>query len=234
MTDDAPLTPSQEDHALAAELALGLLDGPEATAATDRMSIDPDFARIVHDWYERMAGMAEALTPVMAPARARQAIRERLGHINPPLANDPTERTPWWRGPLGALAGVLAVAATAAFLWLPGLQQADTPGYQAQLETQDQAMRVAARINGREMEIALESGVAAQGRDWEIWWVEPDGSAPVSIGLVPREGRLRMTLPDGLDPSGDIQIALSDEPAGGSPTGQATGPVVAIAPLTSL
>ena len=61
MTDDAPLTPSQEDQALAAELALGLLDGPEAAAATARMSTDPDFARIVHDWYERMAGIAEAL-----------------------------------------------------------------------------------------------------------------------------------------------------------------------------
>ncbi|TYP62890.1 anti-sigma-K factor RskA [Stutzerimonas stutzeri] len=234
MTDDAPLTPSQEDQALAAELALGLLDGPEAAAATARMSTDPDFARIVHDWYERMAGIAEALTPVMAPARARQAIRERLGHVTPPLANDPTERRAWWRGPMGALAGLLAVAATAAFLWLPGLQQPAAPAYQAQLATQDQVLRVAARIDGRDMEIALESGAAPDDRDWEIWWVKPDGSAPVSIGLVPRNGTLRMTLPDGLDPSADIQIALSDEPAGGSPTGQATGPVVAIAPLTSL
>ena len=99
MTDDAPLTPSQEDQALAAELALGLLDGPEAAAATARMSTDANFARIVHDWYERMAGMAEALTPVMAPARARQAIRERLGHINAPLANDPTERRAWFDPP---------------------------------------------------------------------------------------------------------------------------------------
>mgnify|MGYP002721542288 CR=1 FL=1 len=234
MTDDAPLTPSQEDQALAAELALGLLDGPEAAAATARMSTDPDFARIVHDWYERMAGIAEALTPVMAPARARQAIRERLGHVTPPLANDPTERRAWWRGPMGALAGLLAVAATATFLWLPGLQQPAAPAYQAQLETQDQALRVAARIDGRDMEIALESGAAPDDRDWEIWWVKPDGSAPVSIGLVPRDGTLRMTLPDGLDPSADIQIALSDEPAGGSPTRPAAGAGGGPAPLTSL
>ena len=212
MTEDAPLTPSQEDQALAAELALGLLDGHEAAAATVRMSTDPDFARIVHDWYERMAGIAEALTPVMAPARARQAIRERLGHVTPPLANDPTERRAWWRGPMGALAGLLAVAATAAFLWLPGLQQPAAPAYQAQLATQDQVLRVAARIDGRDMEIALESGAAPDDRDWEIWWVKPDGSAPVSIGLVPRDGTLRMTLPDGLDPVSYTHLTLPTTP----------------------
>ena len=90
---------------------------------------------------KNLAGLAAALTPVMAPARARQAIRERLGHVTPPLANDPTERRAWWRGPMGALAGLLAVAATAAFLWLPGLQQPAAPAYQAQLATQDQALR---------------------------------------------------------------------------------------------
>ena len=104
---------------------------------------------------------------------------------------------------MGALAGLLAVAATAAFLWLPGLQQPAAPAYQAQLATQDQVLRVAARIDGRDMEIALESGAAPDDRDWEIWWVKPDGSAPVSIGLVPRDGTLRMTLPDGLDPSAE-------------------------------
>jgi len=235
MTQDAPLTPEQIDQALAAELALGLLDGDEARAAQARAADDPVFACAVRDWQERLAGMAEALTPVMAPARARQGIRERLGHSQPPLASDPTARTPWWRGPFGALTGLLAVAATAAVLWLPGLQDAPaTPDFQARIMSQDQSMAVMARLDGRDMEVALESGTPAQGRDWEIWWVAADGSAPVSIGLVPRDGVLRMTLPDGLEPSADIRIALSDEPQGGSPTGQATGPVMAMAPLTAL
>lgn len=96
------------------------------------------------------------------------------------------------------------------------------------------ALRVAAQVEGREMQFLMQSGAAAEGRDFEIWWIEPDGSAPISMGVLPRDGDMRMTLPDGMEPSDQIRIALSDEPAGGSPTGQATGPVVAIAELTRL
>lgn len=235
MTEDAPLTPPEEDEALAAELALGLLDGPDAEAAVARLSTDPVFAQSVRDWQERLAGLALGLTPVMAPARARQAIRERLGHSVAPLSTDPNARLPWWRGPWGIITGLLAVAVLAAVLVLPGLPDMDSAqhDYQAQLVSDDQALQVAALVDGREMEIALHSGAAPSGRDWEIWWIEPDGSDPISIGLVPRDGNLRLTLPEGLDPSDAIQLALSDEPEGGSPTGQATGPIVAIAPLTS-
>lgn len=236
MTDDAPLTPHEEDQALAAELALGLLDGAEAQAAVARLSQDPEFAQSVRDWQERLAAMADNLTPVMAPARARQAIRERLGHAQAPLTRHPNGRRSWWRGPWGALAGALAVAATLAVLWLPGQQQQPIsgPAYQAQLVAQDMALRVAAQVEGREMQFLMQSGAAAEGRDFEIWWIEPDGSAPISMGVLPRDGDMRMTLPDGMEPSDQIRIALSDEPAGGSPTGQATGPVVAIAELTRL
>lgn len=238
MTEDLPLTPDEQDQALAAELALGLLSGPEAEAAVARLSTDPAFAGLVRDWQERLAAMAENLTPVMAPARARQGIRERLGHIAAPLSEDPAARGGWWRGPWAVLGGLLAVAVLAAILVLPGLPGREAPApaaldYRAELISEDQALRVAALVDGREMEIALEAGPPAAGRDYEIWWIEPDGSAPISIGLVPREGNLRMTLPEGLDPSDAIRIALSDEPEGGSPTGQATGPVVAIAALTS-
>lgn len=235
MTDDAPLTPPEQDEAMAAELALGLLDGPEAEEAVARLSADPVFAQSVRDWQERLAGLALGLTPVMAPARARQAIRERLGHSAAPLSTDPTARTPWWRGPWGIITGLLAVAVLAAVLVLPGLPDMDSVqhDYQAQLVSDDEALQVAAFVDGREMEIALHSGAAPSGRDWEIWWIEPDGSDPISIGLVPREGNLRMTLPEGLDPSDAIRLALTDEPEGGSPTGQATGPIVAMSPLTS-
>ncbi|MDP5307686.1 anti-sigma factor [Paracoccus spongiarum] len=239
MTDETQLTPLEEDEALAAELALGLLDGDEARDAVARLSSDAGFAQSVRDWQERLAGLADRLTPVMAPARARQRIRETLGHGTAPLsqpASGPARA--WWRGPFGALLGLVAVAAVAAFLWLPGqlptTPTTPAPDYQAQLVTEDQAVRVAARLAGSEMEIALEQGAVSEGRDYEIWWIRPDGSAPISIGLVPHSGSARMTLPASLDPSEGIRIALSDEPAGGSPTGQATGPVVAIADLTRL
>lgn len=240
MTEDTPLPPSHEDEALAAELALGLLEGEEAGTAVARLGDDPAFAQLVRDWQELLAGLADQLTPVMPPARARQRIRETLGHGKPPLSQPAQDARPWWRGPLGALLGLAAVAAVAAFLWLPG-QLPTTPGlapagpgYEAALVSEDATLRVAARVEGREMQVALEQGAAGEGRDYEIWWIRPDGTPPISLGVVPRSGSLRMELPEGLDPAEGARIALSDEPAGGSPTGQATGPVVAIADLTSL
>ena len=233
MSDEVELTPLEEDEALAAELALGLLEGAEAQAAVDRLSTDPAFAQAVRDWQERLAGLADRLTPVMAPARARQGIRQRLGHALPPLENDPLERAPWWRRPIGALSGLLAVAAVAAFLWLPGQNAPSAPQYGAELVAQDADLRVDARVEGREMRLALQSGPAAEGRDWEVWWIGGDGAA-ISLGVMPRDGEMRMTLPKGMDPSSQVRIALSDEPEGGSPTGQATGPVVAVADLTRM
>ena len=239
MSDETtPLSPPEEDEALAAELALGLLEGPEAEAALRRLQEDARFAADVRAWQERLAHLAEGLVPVMAPARARQNIRERLGHAAPPLSTDPAARTAWWRGPVGVILGLAAVAAVALLLILPGLRGGTpdpaVPGYHAQLVAADADLSVSATARGREMEVALERGTAAAGRDWEIWWIEPDGGAVISIGLVPREGVLRMTLPEGLELEEGVQIALSDEPEGGSPTGVATGPVVAVAPLTRL
>ena len=118
MSDETtPLSPPEEDEALAAELALGLLEGPEAEAALRRLQEDARFAADVRAWQERLAHLAEGLVPVMAPARARQRIREQLGHGAAPLSVDPRERRPWWRGPLGIIA-ILLVAVAAWYVWL--------------------------------------------------------------------------------------------------------------------
>lgn len=239
MTDkpqDPALTPEQENEALAAELVLGLLEGEEELAAINRVSSDPEFSRTVLDWQERFAGIGENVTSVMPPARAWHTIRERLGHSVAPLTEDPTEPLAWWRGPKGWLAGFLAVAAVIALLWFPAnapVTGSDTE-YQAELISDDESLQVLARLEGDEIAISLEQGTADDGRDFEIWWIKPDGSAPISIGLVPKSGSAKLDLPDDLEAMEGVKIALSDEPAGGSPTGVVTGEIVAIADLTSL
>lgn len=92
------------DSFAAAEQALGLRTGP----ALDKVQLA--------EWQERLARLADDLTPVMAPARARQRIREHLGHGMAPLSVDPLERRPWWRGPPGIIA-ILLAAALAWYLW---------------------------------------------------------------------------------------------------------------------
>ncbi len=62
----------------------------------------------------------------------------------------------------------------------------------------------------------------------------PGEGAPISLGLVPEDGGrlvLDRSLRDQL--SAGALIAVSLEPAGGSPTGVATGPVVLSGTLAS-
>ncbi len=59
------------------------------------------------------------------------------------------------------------------------------------------------------------------GKSLELWYV-PDGQGAVSVGLV---GEGDIDMKDLSVKSGDL-LAISVEPNGGSPTGQATGPIV--------
>ena len=61
-------------------------------------------------------------------------------------------------------------------------------------------------------------------------------SAANSLGLIDPERPVKVTIPPNLLPhvSADSVLAVSLEPAGGSPTGQPTGPVIANGKLAAL
>ncbi|SES38774.1 Anti-sigma-K factor RskA [Tranquillimonas rosea] len=62
----------------------------------------------------------------------------------------------------------------------------------------------------------------------EVWTKpDPDGP-PVSLGTLERARRARLTGPDLPLPDIDQLYEITVEPAGGSPTGQPTGPVVGL------
>ena len=107
---DLPLAPfslSSADEAALAELYR------RGTPENTLRAWERDLAYIAA-W--KLARFADDLTPVMAPARARQRIREHLGHGMAPLSVDPLERRPWWRGPFGIIA-ILLAAALAWYFW---------------------------------------------------------------------------------------------------------------------
>jgi RNA polymerase sigma-70 factor (ECF subfamily) len=104
------------DQIIAGELTLGVLPDDEAQAAVQRLSTEPEFAQGVRDWQDRLAVLAEGLTPVMPPARARQRMREELGHGVPPLSVDPTDQDRGGNRAWLLLLAILVIAALA-FFW---------------------------------------------------------------------------------------------------------------------
>ena len=68
---------------------------------------------------------------------------------------------------------------------------------------------------------------------YELWMLPGGGANPVSLGLLPETGDARLGLSAAQLGvlTRTMTLAVSVEPAGGSPTGLPTGPVILTAPL---
>jgi len=74
---------------------------------------------------------------------------------------------------------------------------------------------------------------APPASSYELWMLPGGGAQPVSLGLLPATGNATLGLSAAqLAVLGNTPtLAVSVEPAGGSPTGLPTGPVIYTAPL---
>ena len=223
MTD--PFTPAEEQDALAAEYVLGVQDASERTSVEQRIRNDAGFARRVAAWEYRLAGLnhgfAEAVSPNLLPQ-----IEARL------FGTTATPRRGWlpqWL--LGAgLAGALALVALV-FLPPTALPPPEAP-LVATLAAEGQALVFAARYDAAagELIVTRTGGDAADPASVHELWLIAGDAAPVSLGLIPAT-ELRLALP-ALPPGAVLAISL--EPAGGSPTGLPTGPVLVTGTVVDL
>lgn len=218
-TDDAPLTPEEQADALAAEYVLGVLPLSERLAVEARIKTDAAFAARVADWEGRLAPLNDGYAEMPAPDLLPK-IEARLF----PAAAKPPRRP---------LFGWLAGAVTAVALVLTGMAVLVPPSagtLVAVLGEADAALRFEARFDGQALTVIRVAGSAApEGQVQEVWLIAPE-AAPVSLGLLPGE-RLSVAYPEA--PAG-WTLAVSLEPAGGSPTGAPTGPVLAAGLITDL
>lgn len=79
------------------------------------------------------------------------------------------------------------------------------------------------RVIAQSANVELPSDLA-----WELWLIRDGNASPQSLGLLSRsteDGRVELTVEEELQPSTDL-LAISLEPAGGSPAEGPTGPVL--------
>jgi anti-sigma-K factor RskA len=209
-TDDA-------DDQLAAEYVLGLLDGDDWRAAQARAAVDGHFAALVRAWEIRLEPLNENFEELPPPDLLPQ-IEARLF----PAPARPQRRSGWrWLG-AGSLVGALALGLV---VLSPVLQAPPAPVLTAELVAEDRALILLASFDGTRLNLQAEGPSAGAGQDYELWVIGSDG-VPSSLGLL-RDGRLERDAPL---QAGQV-LAVSLEPAGGSTTGQPTGPVLATAEL---
>jgi anti-sigma-K factor RskA len=224
------MTGHDEDRdGLAAEYVLGLLGGGELAEAERLLASDMAFAASVAAWRTRLAD----LDATAMPGRAGEALWRRIaGSISPaPAAAAPRrwhglwESLVFWRGI--SLATAVATAVLAVVIAATP-QRTDQPAFVAVLTTDTgrPGAVMHAYTDGRVTLIPLEIAPIPEGRSLQLWSISTAAPAPVAIGLMDQVRTIRLD-PGHLSPAQlRDRFAVSVEPAGGSPTGQPTGPVV--------
>lgn len=220
--------------ATAAEYALELLPPREREAAARRAETDGRFRRLVAEWHEDFAALADEVEPATPPGRVRRAVkrfaaaetRGRRRRLGGRLA----------AGGLGWLAGGLAAAASALVILSVALPVVEPPYsgpfYEARLTSDTSDAVVTARFDPRDNVLALDRGgvTAPEGRVLQLWLLPEGADAPLSLGLLPQDPTMvDVQLPEDIGsaiPGGLLEI--SEEPPGGSPTGGPTGSVLAV------
>lgn len=228
---------SDEDDILAAEHALGLAD------AGARMENDPDFARAVDGWRQTLLPMldgADRPPPAALWTRIATALPETAAA--PAVAGPDAAIAPW------RFATFAASAAAALLLGLlivrPGADPASPVAPPAQLATASEgdapqmmvaaltpaagASMVSVTFDGRAGRMTvLPMKMDAGGKTPELWMIAEDGT-PRSLGVIPEKDPATMLVADAhrrMLHEG-VVLAVSLEPAGGSPTGRPSGPMV--------
>ncbi len=232
MSDDRTLSP-QRRRELAAEHALGLLTGPDRLTAIALARDDAEFRNEVARWRGRFAPWLREVEEAQPPERVWLAIEQRIGAAAGPNIIQLHRRLKLWRG-FAAAAGTIAAALALILVMRPQplppapvAQPAPMVATLASDQTNDRLI-VTWDPAKRSLIVAAAAGMPAKpGKDHELW-VIPTGGKPMPIGVMHRP-MMRMTLPQEMAShfKSGAMLAVSEEPAGGSPTGLPTGPVIA-------
>jgi anti-sigma-K factor RskA len=217
---------------LAAEFALGSLPAAEREEAEALVKSDPVFALQVKAWERRLIPLALALEPVQAPIRVRGAVMKAIAGDGPDAATIVSlqRKASNWRL---ATVGASAIAASLAAFIAVGMQQAKPVGdqrYVAVLQAEGPGPAFLASIDLANGKISVRTvGAPAQpGKSYELWAVGAGRAKPQSLGVIDASFRIPAAKLGKIDAAAlnDTLFAVSLEPEGGSPTGEATGPVL--------
>ena len=225
---EAPLTPEEEDIALAGEYVLGLLPADEVRKVQNKISTDTRFAQLVTGWEAHFTEMADEIEAVAPRAALKKAL---ISKVFPEPQPSLWERLGFWRW----LAPIAIVIGAVAFVMQPD-RVLQTPNYMAELIASDGSVTVTASYFKETQDVLVEitDGAAPNGRVLQVWGIL-ERQAPVPIGVIPANGSGRFAVPEELKGKfAGLICAISEEPPGGSPTGLPTGEVLATAELRQL
>ena len=232
------MTPDRDDRIHAAEFVLGLLMPETHAAAERRLSSDPAFAREVAAWQKHFAAFDDTAEPLVPAEELWRRIEAGMGTAIPAPPAAPAGLLPRFWNSLGALriaalSGLTAALALAVVTTVTVRHAQEVaarkPVYVAILV--DDATRQAGAIvnpfaDGISEMIPLVDMTVPAGRSLQVWTLWNREIGPRSVGLLDRARATPLDLERLPTTAADQLFEITLEPAGGSPTGRPTGPIL--------
>jgi anti-sigma-K factor RskA len=213
-------------EALAREYVLGTLQGRARARFARVLASSLPARRAVLDWENRLVPLAAGVPRVEPPPHVWNGIEAAIGG-----------RTPKARGAgfwPALAAGLAALAILFGGLYLGQQARVDQARYVAVIADQATGPVWLLQAFSAELRVStINARPEPAGNSYELWMLPDGGAAPVSLGLIPGSGNAALPLSaQALTVLAQTStLAVSLEPAGGSPTGAPTGPVIFTAPL---
>lgn len=227
---------------LSAEYVIGTMRGAARRRFEAVMAGHIPLRRAVQRWEQRLFRLSMQLPPVQPPAHVWAQIERRIAPAPTTVPRPIRSGTAAWQA---IAAGITAVAVVLGTLLITR-----EPQIQVQVQIEKQAVESAhtaivsdataplwvlnAYPELSELRVqALRPVTLADNQSFELWMLPDAGTAPVSLGLLPRSGSavLQLSAEQLRTLAATSTIAVSIEPAGGSPTGAPTGAIPYTAPL---
>jgi anti-sigma-K factor RskA len=221
---------------LAAEYVLGTLRGPARRRFEALLPAHPVLRQAVAQWQARLLPLHAGVELATPHVRVWPAIQARL--FGAPV-NAAVSAPGWWhRLALWRGAAAFATVAAIGLGVLLSQPQPVAPPLVIVLNANPDAQGVqpvsfvaSVTPDGRALVLKPLGGVPLDaGRALELWAV-PGAGAPRSLGLVSGDRATTVLRTRLLE--GTAAFAVSIEPAGGSPTGAPSGPIVSVGKLQS-
>lgn len=210
------VTGGDERDLLAAELALGLLDGAERAEAQRLRLSDPAFAAAVDEWAARLGPLAGFVPGEAPPTTLWAAIERRLAAAQPEgapaAAGEPpadlTRRLRRWQAST-VVSGAVAAALALALVVRPDAVPPPAPAPQiaaapappaagqiavAQLSAPDGAPLLAASYDAATGELRIRALRLPEGQKVPELWIIPADGTPRSLGYIDANGTSRVAL----------------------------------------
>ena len=233
---------------LAAEYVLGTLRGPARRRFERLIASESDIARRVEDWAQRLDPLTEAAPAIEPPAQTWPAILRRIGPAPDRarrglvefLFGRPTEAVPslataglWYCVSFWRQIGIASAAIAALLFVYLFIAPPSSPTHMALLADAANNPVLVVSLDLHHDRLTLDATklpAAETGKSLELW-ILPSSGNPRSLGVIPGG---QLSLPLDLKAAEDLAqgaLAVSLEPAGGSPTGLPTGPVLYSGPV---